>query len=210
LNFLSGYEKYPLVSLEQAIEPLRNIINQIEYYVYIAKKKTKNPKQGLTHDEAASIMLYTMEWEPSDLSLYSRLNQALRSEDRQRVKPYIYYLKLILTALCKLPSYKGVIWRGVKFDISASYHEGQRAVWWGFTSATADVQILNDEQFLGTTGNRTLFAIECKNAKQISEHSVYSMENELLLMPGFHFEVMSILHSGNDMHIINLKEISPH
>jgi hypothetical protein len=199
----------PLVSLEQAIEPLWSIIDDIKRYVWIAKKGTQNPKQGLTHDEAASIMLYTMEWDSNE-SLYRVLNKTLHTEDRNCVKPYFSYLKLILTALCKLPSYQGVVWRGTYLDVSARYHKGQRAVWWGFSSVTNKAAILNGEQYLGTTGNRTLFSIECKNAKQISQHSSFSMEDELLLMPGFHFEVISILHPAQGMHLIHLKEISPH
>jgi len=198
----------PLVSLREAIEPLRNFIDDIEEMVWTAQRNIENPKQGLTHDEAASIMLYTLEWEP--MSLSGVLNKTLRSEDRRLVLPYFSYLKLISTALCKLPSYQGVVWRAAKLDVSASYLKGQRAVWWGFSSATPDAEILNNEVFLGTTGNRTLFSIECKNGKRISQHSFYSTEDEILLMPGFHFEVISVLRPAKDMHLISLKEISPH
>ncbi|CAF4918695.1 unnamed protein product, partial [Rotaria magnacalcarata] len=70
----------------------------------MAKEKCKKPADGLTHDESASIMLYSMGWEPIEQCLYFALNAALRSEDRGNLDPWYLYLKLILTALSRLPT----------------------------------------------------------------------------------------------------------
>ena len=78
---------------------------------------------GLTRDEVAAINLYTQE----DCGVYSRLNTALRSSDRQHVKPYFRYLRLLLGGLRKLPAYRGSVWRGVKLDLAAT--------WTGFWSS---------------------------------------------------------------------------
>ncbi|CAF4348840.1 unnamed protein product, partial [Rotaria sordida] len=63
---ISGYEKEPLVSLEQAVEPLVSIVPKIQSHAYVAKQRCENPADGLSQDESASIMLYTMGWEPLD------------------------------------------------------------------------------------------------------------------------------------------------
>ncbi|CAF4185605.1 unnamed protein product, partial [Rotaria sordida] len=60
---IQGFEKMSLVSLEEAINPLRSIIPDVEQMAWIAKQNCNHPKDGLTIDESASIMLYTLEWE---------------------------------------------------------------------------------------------------------------------------------------------------
>jgi hypothetical protein len=202
-----GYEKYQLVSLEEAVQPLHDLVPKIQDYVYVAKENSDNPAEGLTQDESASIKLYTMDWEPFESCLHRQLNETLRSEDRQLLKPYFSYLKLMLTALHRLPSFQGTVWRGIKMDISKHYQKGARGVWWGFSSATPNGNALENEQFLGQTGARSLFSIQCINGKQVKQHSTFPDEEEVLLMPGFYYEVTSILKPAHDMHLINLKEI---
>jgi len=59
---IRGYENMSLVSLETAVEPLRLILPEIQDYVYVAKQRCNSvPADGLTKDESASIMLYSME-----------------------------------------------------------------------------------------------------------------------------------------------------
>ncbi|CAF4328921.1 unnamed protein product, partial [Rotaria sp. Silwood2] len=72
---IDGLNNKPLVTLEEATEPLYNIVPRIDNYVYIAKQCAKNPVDDLSVDESASIALYTMEWEPYTESLYYILNQ---------------------------------------------------------------------------------------------------------------------------------------
>ncbi len=103
LKAIKGYEKEPLLSLEEACEPLHKILDELDENIVIAKKNCKRPADGLSQDESASIHLYTMEWEDSDDSLYAVLNRTLRTPERQMIKPWFKYLKLFLTALFKLP-----------------------------------------------------------------------------------------------------------
>ncbi|CAF2141108.1 unnamed protein product, partial [Rotaria magnacalcarata] len=203
---IRGYEKMPLVSIEEAVQPLHTIVPDVQRLAVIAKRHCgdEEPKDGLSKDESAAIMLYTMEWETS---LYCILNQTLRSEHRNNVKPWFSYLKLVLTALRKLPSFEGVVWRGVRADLSQHHKQGEPGVWWGFTTATMNANVLGDEMFLGKTGKRTLFSIQCKDGKRIGSHSSYPQEEEILLLPGFSYQVVSVLQTAPDMHMISLKEI---
>ncbi|CAF4112214.1 unnamed protein product, partial [Adineta steineri] len=159
---IRGYEEMPIVSLEEAVAPLISILPEIQDYAYVAKERCEFvPPDDLTQDESASIMLYSMEWEPHDKCLYFALNAALRTEDRRKLKPWFLYLKLILTALEKLPSRRCHVFRGVNLDLSNQYTKGKKFVWWGFSSCTTSIEVLENEQFLDKTGERTMFTIEC-------------------------------------------------
>ena len=57
----------------------------------------ENPDSILNKDELAAIYLYTLE------VLYRPLNAALNERDRDKIKPYFPYLKLMNSALEKLP-----------------------------------------------------------------------------------------------------------
>lgn len=103
LKAIKGYEKEPLVSLEEACEPLHEFLKELDEYIRIAKMNSTPPADGLTQDESASIHIYTMEWDQSDESLYAKLNRILRTPERRLLRPWFKYLKLFLTALFKLP-----------------------------------------------------------------------------------------------------------
>ncbi len=69
------------------------------------------------------------------------------------------------------------------------------------------MSVLESPSYLGQKGSRTLFSIECKNGKCIREHSCFPDETEVLLLPGFSFEVTSKLNAGNGLYVIGLKQI---
>lgn len=68
LKSIAGYEREPLLSLEEACKPLENILDyELQQSIIIAKENSKNPKHGLTPDESAAIHLFTMEWDERDI-----------------------------------------------------------------------------------------------------------------------------------------------
>ncbi|CAF1095310.1 unnamed protein product [Adineta steineri] len=209
LQPIEGYQKMPLVSLEKAVEPIVFCCPDIYRRVFVAISNCENPANGLDQNESASIFLYTMEWEPQEECLYYVLNKTLRTENRQKLRPWYSYLKLVLTALQKLPAEKQTIWRGVTLDLSQQYEVGKCYVWWAFSSCTRSLAILESEQFLGKHGSRTLFSIECRNGKKIRSHSYIDVEDEILLLPATQFEVISKLNPSSDLHIIHLKQVDP-
>ncbi|CAF4119656.1 unnamed protein product [Rotaria sordida] len=206
---IGGYEEMPLVPLEIAVEPLVPILPAVQSHVYVAKQRCKNPTDELTQDESASIMLYTMGWKPRDKCLYFVLNDTLRSPDRQeKLEPWYLFLRLFLNALSRLPSLQKTAYRGVKLDLSKRYIKGETIVWWGFSSCTTAVNVLNSNQFLGAKGDRTMFTLQCLSAKDIRKHSYYPAEDEVLLMAATQFKVIGCLNQG-DLHIIQLEETPP-
>ena len=92
-------------------------------------------------------------------------------------------------------------------DLSNNYSDNRDHVWWPFSSCTASIGVL--ENYIGKTGKRTIFNIQCRSAIDISRHSYYQAEKEYLLFPARQFKVSSLLNTGNDLHIIELEETEP-
>jgi hypothetical protein len=211
LGPIVGYAQEPLLPLSKACAPLIDIVKNISFYVQIALDNTPElPPDGLTIDESAAIRLYTMEWEESRQSLYSMLNRTLKYSDRKQLKPYFKYMKLFITALVKLPCVPPLtIWRGVTKDISTEFPPGTSVTWWSFISCTTELTVLENNLYLGKSGNRTLFSIEAINCRTIRAHSKFTTEDEVLLLPGTQMIVQSQFMPASDLHIIHLKQIKP-
>ena len=216
LQPIAGYAKEPLLPLEEACEPLLDIVGRLPAHIWIAKQNSKNPHDGLTQDESAAIHLYTMEWETGadepPGSLYVHLNRTLKQIDRNKLRPWFKYLKLFLTALVKLPpAPQQTVWRGVRKNHSEDYPPGEDVTWWAFSSCTTSLGVLESDQYLGNTGTRTLFSIETFNGRTVRAHSHFTTEDEILLMPGTFLEVKSRLNPAPDLYIIHLlQKVPPH
>ncbi len=163
---------------------------------------------GLNKKEISMLLLYSENFNHDRGSFYSAVNTVLRSKDRDEVRPFRDAIWLLMWALKKCPPYDGMISRGVKLDLSADYTTGKRAYWHQLASCTSDVQVLEYEKFLGTTGNRTLFNIQQEHhrGRSIAAFSVYPEEKEVLLPPNTPFTVLGTLDAGNGLKIINLLE----
>ncbi|CAF4179652.1 unnamed protein product, partial [Adineta steineri] len=206
-----GYAEEELLSLSDACQPLINIVDDILKYVKIALDNTSTePPNKLTKDEAASIHMYTMEWEDGHKSLYTILNYTLRMGDRDGLKPWYKYLKLFLTALVKLPcAPPQTVWRGVRRNITEEFPPGAQITWWSFSSCTTSLNVLESDLYLGNVGERTLFSIELINGRTIKDYSYFDTEDEILMLPGTYMEVQSQFTPAPDLHIIHLKQMVP-
>ncbi|CAM4797683.1 unnamed protein product [Rotaria magnacalcarata] len=120
---LQGYEIMPLVSLETATDPLIPYVPEIAHMVDAVRRNLIEPKDGLTNDESASIMLYSMQRIPKECSFYHALNKTLRDINREKlILPWLLYLRLFMTALAKIPLTSGEqVYRGIKKDLRQYY-----------------------------------------------------------------------------------------
>ena len=166
------YEDSPLLTLEEAVD---EITPSIKNYVATAKKKCNRRSILLTRDESASIYLYSMS-----SSLYFHLNDALRAEDREKLKPWFPFLKLFITALKKLPSVTETVWRGINFDDTSTFADDDEHIWWSVNSCSKALDVV--QRFLGEKG--TVYAINAIDGKDISAFSSNEDEHEVILMPG--------------------------
>jgi hypothetical protein len=206
LHLIGDNENTPLVSLEEAINPLISLVPDLEKMIATVKKN-----RSITNDESMSIALYSIEWKPRDKSFHVILNTTLQTADRTLLKPWFCYLKLIMTALAKLPSHptRLTIYHAIKLNLIAQYPLGRTFVWWGFTLCTKSLDFFNNEYVLGQNGARTLFIIDSQSGKSIREHSFYTTEEDILLPPACQFQTTGSFDAGNGLYIIHLKEISP-
>ncbi|CAF2645522.1 unnamed protein product [Rotaria sp. Silwood2] len=117
-------------------------------------------------------------------------------------------MRLFLSALFRLPPLPKIAYRGVKLNLNKRYVEGKTIVWWGFSSCTTAVSILKSEEFLGTTGDTTMFTLQCQSARDIRKHSYFPAKDEVLLIADAQFKVMGCLDQGN-LHIVQLEETCP-
>ncbi|CAF0778231.1 unnamed protein product [Rotaria sp. Silwood1] len=201
----------PLVSLEEAVYPLVPFVPELEEMISTVKKNSNITKNTLTNDESSSILLYTIKWKPIDKSFHVILNTTLETKNQTLLKLWFRYLKLMMTALNKLPtdSTRLTIYHAVKLNLMAQYPVGRTFVWWGFTLCTMSLDVLNNEYILGQNGARTLFIIDSKSGKKICKHSFYPKEQEVLLPCACRFQVTGCFDAGNGLHIIHLKEVQP-
>ncbi|CAF1411028.1 unnamed protein product [Adineta steineri] len=202
-----GYLTWKLVSLEDAMKEIQGFLEEINRFVKLAKKYCTYPNDhNITKDESAAIYIYTMEMS-HDSSVYRILNQTLRAEDRSKVLPWFGYLKLLDSATSKLPKFRGTIFRGINKDVTKSFKKNQKITWWSISSCSTSVDVISS--FISKSSSSTLFHIKCLNGKSISSFTCYPNENEVILMPGTIFEVVSdpLNHLGG-LNIIHLKEIS--
>jgi len=226
-----GIVEVKILSLEDATLPLLKLIPKIKELVSKSKFPYENKlKQTgiLNIDEAASIYLYTLE---SDV--YKLLNKGFLGNKREEVlKPFYPYLKLLLTALEKLPTYqKHVVFRGFKFASSKDPNinaesksklmklykqlesEKSHLVMWNLSSTTEKNQNLESEKFCGNKGFRIAFTINASqnkplSGKDIQNYSSYAKEAEILFSPGCVFLIQGIADMGSDLHMIQLEEVN--
>jgi len=195
-----GYEELPLLTLEESVQELVPLVPHVMNYVITANKKFNRHSSLLTRDESVAIYVYTIP----DISFFRSLNEALRNEDRNALKPWFSFLKLFITALEKLPSVKTTVWRGINFDDTLTFVDDEIHIWWSFNSCSVDVSVV--KPFLGDCG--TLFAIEVINGKNIAEFSAIPDEQEVVLMPGTRIKRKNEPLSIDDrIFILHLEEI---
>ena len=205
LSPVYGFRSAKVVSLEEALQPIEPQIEELAYYIRIAKRHCHFPNdRGLSKDQSASIYIYTMEW--GETSLYRVLNEALRSENRQALKIWFPYLKLFDSALDLLPTVKESVWRGVPLDIGKNFTKNQMFTWWSISSCSSSVNVI--EQFLQSKNNSTLFLIEVVNGKKVSGYTEYEGEDEVILRIGTEFRVKADpLKRADGSHTVHLIEI---
>jgi hypothetical protein len=137
---------------------------------------------------------------------FSCLNNALRAENRQALKPWFAFLKLFITALGKLPSMKKTVWRGVNYDDTLSFVDNDIHIWWSINSCSMALNIV--QPYLGESG--TLFAIDTIHGKDISAFSAVLDEQEVVLMPGTRVRRRhESLNFIDRLFVVHLEEINP-
>lgn len=208
-EFLSIIMKSPLLQIEEIIKPLTDLIDDIETKHYVIKQQlSANNVHHLTLDELGAIHLYTWEELPRTKCVYYLVNQAIRRGLSEELHVWYPYLNLLLTALNKLPSIDPhcTVYRGVRScDLSNKYNDDGIYTWWTFSSCLPSIDRMKTGSFLGKEGVRTVFKIDCYSGKRLP----WSEDDEVILMPGFRFQIVGKLRSLDDLNTIYIREIAP-
>ncbi|CAF3987256.1 unnamed protein product [Rotaria sordida] len=201
-----GYRNQSLVSLEHALEPIVPRIDHLHQYIKEALEKCHFPSEhDLTHDQSASIYLYTMEWGAQ--SLYRLLNKDLQSEDPSVLTPWFDYLKLFEIALTKLPTEKKRLWCGTNDNVNKNFIKGSEIIWRSVSSCSTTLNIIKD--FLDNDTNATFFMIKAVNGRNLSGYTKYPDEEEVLLGPGTRLSVKNDdLELDDGLKVVHLVEIT--
>jgi hypothetical protein len=148
----------------------------------------------------------------ASLQVYFMVNAALRTENREAVRPWRDYIWLLLNALRKLPpvAIDTHLYRGMKVgltDLGEAYVKGSEFQWAGFSSTSLNVDVMQAEDFLGRSGSRVLFSLKLTEpvGRDISDFSLYR-EAEILLPPNMMFEVKGVLDAGSDLHFLQCEQ----
>ena len=126
--------KFPLVHVKAALQNVPDFAFGLPVCAQTAYVLSK-AKNGLSHEEAAAIYIYTAQCD-----VYRSLNAALRSQQLKRIEPWFSYLKLFQTAIEKLRSLNQVFCRGEPVDSSSSLTIGSPVTWVNSLQSNSEYQ----------------------------------------------------------------------
>jgi len=204
LPAITGVFDTPLMDFREAVAPAAKLLPGLDWHVELShqfgKKQAGSVAGGLSADEVAAVYLYTCE-----SAFYRQINATLRNPDRTRVVPYLPYLRLLFSAVSRLPARKEPLWRGVSLDLRAQYPPGQTVTWWGVSSCTSKLGVA--QAFLGHRGKRTLFEVLPVRAVGIRSYSAFTGEEEYILAPGTQLKVTNVKAERNGLCTVKLAEL---
>jgi hypothetical protein len=194
---------YPLLPLILALEPLLSSIDQLYYRIKFSKNDCFFPSiHNLTIEESAAVYLYAEEQDKP--TLYSELNQALRSGNQSMTELWFGFLKLFNTALEKLPTVNGIFWRGMYIDIAKNLRENETIILGSVSSCSSSIDVI--KSYLD--GDSVFCSVKALNGKSIRGYTRYIKEDEVLLLPGTRLHVKKIdFDSSTRRRVVHLVEI---
>ncbi|MGW1320350.1 ADP-ribosyltransferase domain-containing protein [Streptomyces sp. NPDC002426] len=204
LPAITGVFDTPLLEFQEAVGPVVSLLPGIDRHVgrsYEFGKRRADEEAGeLSADAVAALHLYTCE-----SAFYREINAVLRSPDRTKVVPYLPYLRLLFSAVSRLPAHTAPLWRGVSLDLRAQYPLGRTVTWWGVSSCTSEAAVARS--FLGSRGKRTLFEVTPARAVGIRRYSAFTGEEEFILSPGTQLKVTGVKAERGGLCTVRLTEL---
>ncbi|MFF7438875.1 ADP-ribosyltransferase domain-containing protein [Streptomyces sp. NPDC008122] len=203
---ITGVFDTPVMDFRKAVEPVTQVLANLDRYVERSSRfaETKvaeaGAEGGLSADAISALYLYTCE-----SAFYREINAVLRSPDRERLVPYLPYLRLLFSAVAGLPAQTRPLWRGVALDLRSQYPLGRTVTWWGVSSCTSEPSVARS--FLGSRGRRTLFEVTPARAVGIRRFSAFTGEEEYILTPGTQLKVTEVTTERGGLCTVRLTEL---
>ncbi|APE20042.1 MULTISPECIES: ADP-ribosyltransferase domain-containing protein [Streptomyces] len=201
LPAVTGVFDTPLMDFRKAVEPVSHVLARLDRHIERSSTfGASSPGHGLTGDQVSALHLYTCE-----SAFYREINAVLRSPDRERLRPYLPYLRLLFSAVESLPAQTRPLWRGVALDLRSQYPQGRTVTWWGVSSCTSELGVA--KAFLGSRGRRTLFEVTPARAVAIRRFSAFTGEEEYILAPGTQLKVTDVRTERGGLCTVRLTEL---
>ncbi|MGW4793084.1 ADP-ribosyltransferase domain-containing protein [Nonomuraea sp. NPDC004297] len=204
LPAITGVLDTPIMPFQDSVAQVAKLLAGLDWHVQqsyrFGESLREDASRGLSPDEIAALYLYTCE-----SAFYRQINATLRHPDRTRVVPYLPYLRLLFSAISRLPVRTEPLWRGVALDLRAQYPLGRTVTWWGVSSCTSKLGVARS--FLGGRGKRTLFEVRPIRAVGIRAFSAFLGEEEFILAPGTQLEVTDVRAERGGLVTVTLTEL---
>ncbi|WP_395359237.1 ADP-ribosyltransferase domain-containing protein [Streptomyces sp. YH02] len=211
LPAITGVFDTPLMDFRKAVEPVSRVLARLDRHIERSSTFGESKvaegalgesafAEGLSADAISALHLYTCE-----SAFYREINAVLRSPDRERLVPYLPYLRLLFSAVESLPAQTRPLWRGVALDLRSQYPLGQTVTWWGVSSCTSELGVA--KAFLGSRGRRTLFEVTPARAVAIRRFSAFTGEEEYILAPGTQLTVTEVKAERGGLCTVRLTEL---
>ncbi|GAA4250644.1 ADP-ribosyltransferase domain-containing protein [Dactylosporangium darangshiense] len=204
LPAITGVFDTPLMDFREAVAPAAELMSGLHRHIEVSHdfgcKQAGDATADLSADEVAALYLYTCE-----SAFYRQINATLRNPDRARIVPFLPYLRLLFSAVSRLPARTEPLWRGVSLDLRSQYPMGQTVTWWGVSSCTSKVGVAR--AFMGGRGKRTLFEVTPVRAVGIRRFSAFTGEEEFILAPGTQLKVTSVVAERGGLCTVKLTEL---
>ncbi|MEU0008672.1 ADP-ribosyltransferase domain-containing protein [Streptomyces sp. NPDC006314] len=204
LPAITGVFDTPLMDFREAVAPVAALLSGLGRHVdrshEFGKRRADEASDGPSADAIAALYLYTCE-----SAFYREINAILRSPDRTRLVPYLPYLRLLFSAVSRLPVRAEPLWRGVSLDLRGQYPLGRTVTWWGVSSCTSELGVA--KAFLGSRGKRTLFEVVPARAVGIRDYSAFTGEEEFILLPGTQLKVTDVKVERSGLCTVKLTEL---
>ncbi|MER5307762.1 macro domain-containing protein [Streptomyces sp. NPDC002773] len=221
---ITGVFDTPLMDFQKAVEPVSRVLVNLDRHIERSSRFGEAKAaaaqaaadlagaavngsagavagvDGLSADAISALYLYTCE-----SAFYREINSVLRSPDRERLLPYLPYLRLLFSAMEALPVRTEPLWRGVALDLRSQYPVGRTVTWWGVSSCTSELGVARS--FLGSRGKRTLFEVTPARAVGIRRFSAFTGEEEYILAPGTQLEVTEVKAARGGLCTVRLAEL---
>lgn len=159
----------------------------------------KPAKGGLTNEEVDALQIYTSNSDPANSAMRGAANLS-----GQNVDAAMQY-RLVVSALSKLPRFKGIAYRGITpfAGVDKAYQVGATVADLAFTSAAGSFagvdHYLKHAPQGNATGTQNYFSIiRSKSAVHVSDKALSSRENEVLFKPGTRFRVKAVWRHSAD------------
>ncbi|UYQ65981.1 ADP-ribosyltransferase domain-containing protein [Streptomyces peucetius] len=213
---ITGVFDTPVVDFRKAVEPVSRVLKHLDHYIERSSRfgeakvaeaeagrrlpEEKVSGEELSADAISALYLYTCE-----SAFYREINAVLRSPDRERLVPYLPYLRLLFSAVAALPAQTQPLWRGVALDLRSQYPVGRTVTWWGVSSCTSELGVAR--AFLGNRGRRTMFEVTPARAVRIRRFSAFTGEEEYILAPGTQLKVTEVKAERGGLCTVRLTEL---